>query len=66
MIIMDSNHYGKSMELVECIKDKVRELVENLSSAEMEEQSYSYNDRPYRESEKPYSTKETYRGRYNY
>lgn len=46
MVIIDSNHFGKSMELVECIKEKVIELVESLSYAEMGEKAYDrYEDR---------------------
>lgn len=46
MIIIDSNHYGKSMEIAECIKDKIVELVDYLSYAEMDEKSYDkYEDK---------------------
>ena len=65
MVIIDSNHFGKSMELVECIKDKVMELVEELSYGEKEEPSYNRDYRMYPE-EREYPERRTSKGRYNY
>lgn len=77
MVIIDSNHYGKSMEIVECIKDKVMDLIESLSYAEMGKKAHDkYEDEEMEEMEKYY--KDYYgerggmggrrmpRGRFNY
>lgn len=69
MVIIDSNHYGKSMELVECIKDKIMELVETLSYAEMGEKSRERYEDKERYSElydRDAARRMMPRGRYNY
>lgn len=37
MVVIESEKFGKSMELVECLEKKLRELAEELASAKMEE-----------------------------
>lgn len=79
MVIIDSNHYGKSMEIAECIKDKIVELVESLSYAEMGERSYNkYEDKEDYEDYEDYIKKHSFgmrggmggrrmpKGRFNY
>lgn len=37
MVVLQSEDYGETMELVHCIKEKVGELIEHLGNAEMGE-----------------------------
>lgn len=66
MVIIDSSHYGKSMEIVECLKEKVMDLIDTLSYAEMGEKSYDkYDDEDYF-GERNSRARKMPRGRFNY